>query len=138
MNEWLKETAKKSEGETARTYVVCRGHRTVGYYTLSAGSVEHAKASGSMRRNAPNPVPIIVLGRLAVDIAEARKGLGGDLLTDAMRRALKGARIIGAKALLLHALDSDRGEWYRRRGFRRLNDEELTYFLPMKTIRALP
>ena len=98
MNDWLKKHAlKASNGDTAQTYVVCRGTRRVaGYYSLAAGAVERAMASGTLRRNVPDPVPVIVLGRIAVDKGEAGKGLGRHLIADAMKRSIRAARIIGA------------------------------------------
>lgn len=135
---WLRERAlKATESDTARTFVVCRGaRRVVGYHALAAGAVAHAGAAGALRRNSPDPVPVIVLARLGVDRSEQGRGLGQDLLADAMRRALQAAKIIGARALVVHALDAGAARFYEARGFRRLSAEsEGALFVTMKELR---
>ncbi|HYD84495.1 MAG TPA: GNAT family N-acetyltransferase [Opitutus sp.] len=135
---WLKQRAKKAiESDTARTFVVCRGaKRVVGYYALAAGAVERAGVSGALSRNTPDPIPVIILARLGVDQSEKGRGLGRDLLADAMRRALQAAKIIGARALVVHALDADAARFYEAHGFARLRaEEEGTLFVAMKTLR---
>lgn len=141
INKWLKTRAKNaSETDTARTYVVCRGtKRVIGFYALAAGSVEHSKAPGNLRRNSPDPIPVIILAMFGVDLTEQRQGIGQDLLNDAIRRALQAARIIGARALLIHAFDEPAAKFYRERNFRKLNVNEETYFMSMRELRdALP
>ncbi|MGD9981129.1 MAG: GNAT family N-acetyltransferase [Hyphomonadaceae bacterium] len=139
LNAWLRDRAKKaSENDIARTYVVCRGSkRVVGYYALAAGAVAHASAPGGLSRNTPDPIPVIILARLGVDAREQGQGIGRDLLADAMRRALQAARIIGARALLIHALDADAATFYEALGMKRLKaPEEATFFITMKEMRA--
>lgn len=138
INAWLKDRAKKAiESETARTYVICRGKRVVGYYALAAGAVAHAQAPGGLSRNTPDPIPVIILARLGVDRSEQGQGLGQDLLSDAMRRSLQAARIIGARALLIHALDADAARFYEGLGMKRLKPpDEMTFFIGMKEMRA--
>ena len=81
LDDWLKRRARRNEAEGAsRTFVVCAGRRVVGYYSLAAGSILHVEATGKVRRNMPDPVPALLLGRLAVDRTWHGKGLGGDLL----------------------------------------------------------
>lgn len=138
MNGWLvKRALAANENDTARSFVTCRGaRRVVGYYALAAGAVSHAGAAGALRRNAPDPVPAIVLARLGVDRSEQGCGLGQDLLSDAMKRALQAARIIGARALIVHALTARAESFYESRGFKRLNGpDEAAFFIAMKTIR---
>jgi len=134
---WLKNRAKKAaENDTARTYVVCRGpKRVVGYYALAAGAVSKSDAPGALRRNTPEPIPVIILALLGVDQAEQGKGIGRDLLADAMRRAIQAAKIIGARALLIHALDEDAAGFYVGHGFKSFDEKAETLYLPMKTIR---
>jgi GNAT superfamily N-acetyltransferase len=134
---WLTERAKKaSESDTARTYVVCRGtRRVVGFYALAAGAVERSAAPGALRRNAPDPIPAIVLAMLGVDKSEKGRGIGQDLLSDAMRRALQAARIIGARALVIHALDAAAARYYRERDLRPFDPSEETFYMSMKEIR---
>jgi predicted N-acetyltransferase YhbS len=137
MNDWLKKRAFKASAEdTAQTYVVCRGtRRIVGYYCLSAGAVEHRLAPGAIRRNAPDPIPVIILGRIAVHTDEAGKGLARALLADAMKRSLRAAKIIGARAMLVHALTSKVATFYKKFSFRAMDSTDRTLFLPMKSIR---
>ncbi|HYD89534.1 MAG TPA: GNAT family N-acetyltransferase [Vitreimonas sp.] len=138
IDDWLKNRAKKAlESDTARTYVVCRGpKRVIGYYALAAGAVARESASGALSRNAPDPIPVIILARLGVDAGEQGQGIGRDLLADAMRRSLQAARIIGARALLIHALDADAARFYEGLGFARLKaPEETTFFVTMREMR---
>ena len=136
INAWLKTRAKKAgESDTARTYVVCRGRRVIGFYALAAGAVERAAAPGALRRNSPDPIPVIILAMFGVDRAEQGRGLGQDLLSDAIKRALQAARIIGARALLIHALDAAAAKYYRERGFAQLGAEGETFFVTMRELR---
>jgi GNAT superfamily N-acetyltransferase len=138
IDNWLKNRAKKAtENDTARTFVVCRGtKRVIGFYALAAGAVAHESTPGSLSRNTPDPIPVIILARLGVHEDEQGHGIGRDLLNDAMRRALRAARIIGARALLIHALDSDAAKFYESHNFKRLKaPEDTTFFITMKEIR---
>src|SRR5208337_2635182 len=100
LNDWLKNRALKNESRFSRTYVVCEEDRIVGYYCISAGSVERAAAAGKVRRSAPDAIPVAVIGRLAVDRAHAGKGLGADLLSDALRRIALASQSLGMAAVL--------------------------------------
>ena len=137
MTSWLGERAKNAtESGTARTYVVCRGSRKViGFYALAAGAVERGSAPGALRRNVPDPIPVIILAMFGVDKNEKRQGIGEDLLNDAMRRALQAARIIGARAMLIHALDAAAARYYRERNFRAFDEKEETFYISMREIR---
>lgn len=134
---WLKERAlEASSGGTAVTYVVCRGSkRVVAYYALTAGSIARDSAPRSLKRNTPDPIPVFILARLGVDATEQKKGLGKLLIGDAMRRAMQGARIIGARALLVHALDDSLVEYYQSLGFTMLGENKQTLYIAMATIR---
>jgi predicted N-acetyltransferase YhbS len=137
LSDWLKKSASKAmENDTARTYVVCRGTRKViGYMSLAAGSVERNAATPSLRRNTPNPIPVIILARLAVDKTEAGQGLGRALVRESMKRSVSASKIIGARALLVHALDDKVADFYKKLGFTPFSEEPNTLFIPMKTIR---
>lgn len=134
LDDWLKKRALAAmDGGTARTIVVCRGNtKVVGYFSLAAGSVEHEGAPGSLRRNSPDPIPVIVIARLAVSNEEQAKGLGAALLGEAMKRAVRASNIIGARALIVHALDDKAASFYCEHGFQKMNGE--TYFIPIKSI----
>jgi GNAT superfamily N-acetyltransferase len=107
----------------------------IGFYALAAGAVERDAAPGALRRNAPDPIPVIILAMLGVDKAEKRQGIGEDLLADAMRRALQAAKIIGARALLIHALDAVAAKYYRERNFHPFDEKEETFYISMREIR---
>lgn len=118
LDEWLRRRARSNEAEGAsRTFVLCAGLRVVGYYSLAAGSVMHAAATGKVRRNMPQPVPAVLLGRLAIDHAWQGKGLGADLLRDAVLRVTAAADSIGVRAILVHAISDSAKAFYERHGF---------------------
>jgi len=121
-------------GDT-RTYVVHRGLRVVGYYSLAPGSVAKKPASERSAKSAPDPVPIVLLARLAVDKAEQGMGLGSALLKDSLQRALAGAQIIGGRAVLVHAIDADAASFYRKYGFEPSPASEFHLMLPINDIR---
>jgi GNAT superfamily N-acetyltransferase len=119
LDDWLKRRARANEAEGAsRTFVLCEGARVVGYYSLAAGSLMQAQATGRIRRNTPEPVPAILLGRLAIDRGWQGKGLGADLLRDAVLRAASAAGTIGVRAILVHAISDGAKAFYERHGFR--------------------
>lgn len=120
LNEWLLRYALRNEhAGGSRTYVVCdvEAGRVVGYYALAAGSVDRAEAPGPLRRNMPDPIPAIVLGRLAVDRHFSGRGIGAGLLKDALLRSVQVANQIGARALLVQALDDSAAAFYQHHGF---------------------
>jgi GNAT superfamily N-acetyltransferase len=119
LDDWLKRRARANEaGGASRTFVVSVERRVVGYYSLAAGSVFHEAAPGNVRRNMPNPVPVALLGRLAVDRSRQGEGLGRALLRDAVLRVLGAAERIGVRAILVHAISADAKLFYERCGFR--------------------
>jgi predicted N-acetyltransferase YhbS len=134
LNDWLKERALQSEGRSARCFVVCEDTRVVGYYCLSAGAVERDKLSGKLRRNMPDVVPVIVMGRLAIDSAMQGRRLGRALQKDALLRVLAASKEVGARALLVHAIDDEVVPFYRAYGFQSLANDTRTMFLPLETI----
>lgn len=118
LDSWLRRRALANEREHAsRTFVVCSGRIVVGYYCLAAGSVAHADAPGTIRRNMPQPIPVIVLGRLAVDRRWSGKGIGAGLLKDAVLRSTQVTREIAARALLVHAISAPARNFYLKFGF---------------------
>lgn len=117
LDSWLKERALRNEGLASRTYVVCGDGFMAAYYALAAGSVERSAVPGKIRRNMPEPVPVMVLGRLAVDRRCQGRGIGRALIRDAMFRALKAGEIAGIRAMLVKAIDVDASAFYRHCGF---------------------
>jgi GNAT superfamily N-acetyltransferase len=118
LNDWLRRRALNNEARGAsRTYVVCVGRNVVGYYTLSTGAIAHTHAPGRIKRNMPDPIPVIVLGRLAVHKAFHGKGVGSGLLRDAVLRTLEAAEIAGVRAILVHAISEGAKRFYEKNGF---------------------
>jgi len=118
LDDWLRRRAVQNEASGAsRTYVVCVGRKLVGYYTLAAGAVAHAEAPGRLRRNMPDPVPVMVLGRLAVDRTIHGQGVGTGLLRDAVLRTVQAAEIVGIRAILVHAISEAARRFYEKYGF---------------------
>lgn len=118
LDNWLRRRALQNEASGAsRTYVVSAGGRVVGYYALATGAIAPREATGKVRRNMPEPIPVMVLGRLAVDREYQGKGLGSGLLKDAMLRTSNAASIAGIRAVLLHAISDDAKRFYEKAGF---------------------
>ena len=118
LNVWLRRHALSNEiSGASRTYVVCAGRRVVGYYALSVGAVDHTHAPGRIRRNMPDPVPVMILARLAVEEKVQGRGVGTGLLRDAVLRTLQAADIAGIRAILVHAISEDARRFYEKHGF---------------------
>src|SRR3954470_23680961 len=138
LDEWLKRRARRNEADGAsRTFVLCAGQCVVGYYSLAAGSVLHTAATGKVRRNMPDPVPALLLARLAVDRAWHGKGLGADLLSDATLRALGAAESIGVRAILVHAISDRAKTFYEKHGFRSSPVEPMTLMVTIDEARRM-
>jgi GNAT superfamily N-acetyltransferase len=116
--------------------VVCDGVEVIGYYALAAGAVSHHSASGSIRRNMPDPVPVMVLGRLAVHTGWAGQGVGRGLLRDALLRTLRVARDAGIRAMLCHAVSPRAKQFYLKHGFTASPIDELTVMLNVAKLPA--
>ena len=118
LDRWLKIRALRNEESGAsRTYVVCAGGCVAGYYALAAGAVAHAEATSRVKRNMPGPVPVILIGRLAIDSRLQGRGIGADLLLDAVLRTLQAAEIAGIRAILVSALSENAKGFYEKHGF---------------------
>lgn len=118
LNDWLRLQGLKNEASGAsRTYVICAGRRVVGYYALATGAIARAAATGKVRRQMPDPLPVMIIGRLAVDVRHQGHGLGYGLLRDALLRTLQVAEQTGIRAVLLHAMTAEAKRFYQRAGF---------------------
>jgi len=136
LDDWLKQRAIRNEHSGAsRTYVICDDGRVIGYYCLSSGAVEAGHTPGKVRRNMPDPIPIMLMGRLAIDKTRQGENLGSALLRDAILRTLKAADIVGMRALLVHALDDRAASFYLQRGFLVSPIDPLILMLPLDTAR---
>jgi hypothetical protein len=137
LNDWLQHRALKNESRFSRTYVVCDAERVVAYFCISAGAVERTAAPGKLRRNAPDAIPVSVIGRLAVCLDHAGKGLGADMLADALRRIAVASQSIGIGAVLVHAKDEAAKRFYLNCAeFIEYPADSRTLFLPIETVIA--
>jgi predicted GNAT family N-acyltransferase len=133
------QAAQYEKKGVGRTYVAVRPGdvRVIGYYTLAAAAVPFEQFPEAVARKLPkHPVPVVLLGRLAVSQAEKGQGLGAGLLIDAFKRAARTAEHVGTFALFVEALDPEAKGFYSRYGFIPLKDQELRLFLPMGSVRA--
>jgi GNAT superfamily N-acetyltransferase len=137
LNLWLKKYALQNQAnDSARTYVVHRTNAVVGYYSISAGSIARENATPrSAQGLAGHPVPIALLGRLAVHREEQGRGLGAALLKDALLRVEHAADILGLRAVLVHAIDRAARAFYEKFDFESCPDDELHLMLLMKDLR---
>ena len=132
LDDWLKQRALHNEQEGgSRTFVVCEDRLVLGYYSLAASSVLAGIATGRVCRNMPSPIPVVLLGRLAVDQSWKGRGLGGDLLRDAVLRALAAGGAIGVRAILVHAISDQAKTFYERFGFRASPIEPMTLMMTL-------
>lgn len=135
LNDWLRHRALRNESRFSRTYVICEVNRVIAYFCISAGAVERGAAPGKVRRSAPDTIPVSVIGRLAVSREYAGKGLGADLLSDALRRIAVASQSIGIGAVLVHAKDDAAKRFYRRCAeFIEYPEDSRTLFLPIETV----
>ncbi len=140
LDEWLKKRAlRSSAGGGSRCFVVCSDKTVIGYYSLSAGAIAHESAPKNMRRNMPDPLPALLLGRLAVDGKYHNQGLGSALLRDAMLRSVNIARDAGVFAILIHALHDRAKQFYLSRGFVQspLPDRPMLLMTTMATVQTI-
>ena len=118
LDQWLKRRAWKNQLQGAsRTYVVCDERRVLAYYALASGAVTSTGATGKFRRNMPDPIPVVVLGRLAVATVMQGRGVGRALIRDAALRVLQASDAIGVRGLTVQALSGDARQFYEKVGF---------------------
>lgn len=138
LDEWLKKRAIKNQvSGGSRCFVLCNGKKVIGYYSLSAGAISHETAPKTMRRNMPDPLPVLLLGRLAIDKNYHNKGLGSALLRDAMIRAVSVASDAGVFAILVHALSEQAKRFYTSRGFVESLLQPMTLIMTLKTVQSI-
>ena len=141
LSDFLRRRALKNDGRASRTYVLTatageQAGSVVAFYTLAAGAVPLAELPKKLSRNMPNPVPVMVLGRMAVDQHHKGKGLGRGMLQEAMSRVLIASQEVGARALVVHAIDDEAVTFYTQYGFQIFPTGSRTLFLPIETIAA--
>ncbi|WP_298290530.1 GNAT family N-acetyltransferase [Thiomonas sp.] len=138
LDEWLKRRALANQlSGASRTFVVTdRDGRVYGYYAMAAGAVSHREATNRVRRNMPDPIPVMVLARLAVDRRAQGIKLGAALLQDAVKRAVAVSQNAGVRALLVHALDEQAKQFYLHYGFQESPLHPMTLMLRLNTSKA--
>lgn len=138
LDDWLRRRARKNQASGAsRCFVLVEDEAVIGYYCLSAGAIGHASAPKAMRRNMPDPLPVLLLGRMAVDRRFQQQGLGRALLRDAMLRALHIADQTGVFAVLVHALSEEAKRFYLAQGFVASPLQPMTLVMTLATIRLV-
>lgn len=138
LDEWLKKRALKNQASGgSRCFILCNEKKVIGYYSLSAGAINQQSAPKAMRRNMPDPLPVLLLGRLAIDKNYHNKGLGSALLRDAMIRAVSVASDAGVFAILVHALSEQAKRFYMSRGFVESLLQPMTLIMTLKTAQSI-
>jgi GNAT superfamily N-acetyltransferase len=137
LDEWLRRRARPNQMSGAsRTYVVCDGGRVIGYYALASGAILPEQVPGRFRRNMPNPIPVAVLARLAVDRGHQGRGLGRALFRDAALRVLQAANAIGIRGIIVHAISQEAQEFYLALGFDSSQHDPMTLVVTLNDLRA--
>lgn len=135
LDAWLREHALENEGKASRTYVVTHGGDTVvAYYSLATGRLGLTEMPRKLRHNHPSFIPVILLGRLAVDSDHSGQGLGSYLLREAMIRTLEVSALVGVRAMLVHAINDEAVSFYSRYGFVASPSGPYSLILPLEVI----
>ncbi|MHA6645191.1 GNAT family N-acetyltransferase [Mesorhizobium sp. A623] len=137
LDQWLKHRALKNQTTGAsRTFVACDDRRVLAYYALSSSAVTVDAAVGRFRRNMPDPIPVVVLGRLAVDHSLQGKGVGRALVRDATLRVIQAADTIGIRGMIVHALSAEAKAFYERIGFEPSPLDPMTLMVTLADLKA--
>jgi GNAT superfamily N-acetyltransferase len=135
LDEWLKRRALANQASgAARTFAVCEADRVVAYFALASAAVNVAAAPGRFRRNMPDPIPVVVLARLAVDRRYQGQGLGRAMVRDAARRVVHAADTIGIRGIIVHAISDDAKAFYLELGFEASPIEPMTLMVTLSDI----
>jgi GNAT superfamily N-acetyltransferase len=139
LNDWLQRHARQAQGSgSARTFAVCERRRVVAYFSLAVGQIDTLEAPERVRRGMGRyPIPVVILARLAVDVAYQGQGLGVGMLQDAIRRTLRIAEHAGIRALLTHPIDAAAEAFYCRFGFEPTPVREQQLILLLKDAKRL-
>lgn len=138
LNEWLIKRALKNQTySSSRTFVITENEKVIGYYALASGSVQREIAPKSLARSMPDPLPVIILGRLAIHNDYKGQGLGCSLLKDAILRSIFTSKNIGTCAILVHAISEDAKRFYEKNSFQVSPLESMTLFMSMRQLKKL-
>lgn len=136
LDDWLRKRARANQASGAsRTFVLCEGERVVAYYALASGAVKVAEAPSRFRRNMPDPIPVVVLGRLAIDRSLQGQGIGRALVRDALLRVAQAGEAIGIHGVLVHALSEPARAFYLAVGFEPSPLDPMTLMATMNDLR---
>jgi predicted N-acetyltransferase YhbS len=137
LDEWLKKRARANQsGGASRVFVSCEGNRAAGYYALSSASIATKIVPGRFRRNMPDPIPVVLLGRLAVDKRWQGQGIGRSLFRDAAMRVSQAADLIGVRGIIVHAISDDARKFYLALGFTECAGVPMTLVVTLQDIRT--
>jgi GNAT superfamily N-acetyltransferase len=137
LDNWLKQRARANQlSGASRTYVLCEQRRVIAYYALASGEIAVASALGRFRRNMPNPIPVAVLARLAVDQGWQGQGIGRGLFRDAASRVAEAADSIGIRGIIVHAISEDAKKFYLALGFEASPSDPMLLMVTLADIRA--
>jgi predicted N-acetyltransferase YhbS len=137
LGHWLKQRVLKTQATGASsTFLVCDGKRVVAYYALASSAVAVEAATGSLRRNMPDPIPVVILGRLAIDRSLQGSGMGRALVRDACLRVVAAADAIGIRGMMVHALSESARAFYERVGFDPSPLDPMTLMATLSDLRA--
>ncbi len=137
LDAWLKRRALANQSSGAsRTFVVCDRGGVIAYYALASSAITAHGTPGRFRRNMPDPIPVVVLGRLAIAKSHQGKGLGRSLFQDAARRVIGAADAIGIRGMIVHALSEDARAFYLRLGLVPSPFEPMTLMGTLADLRA--
>lgn len=137
MDDWIKRRAKANQASGAsRTFVVCDGDRVVAYYALASGSIAVAEVSGRFKRNMPDPIPVVLLARLAVDKAYQGQGIGPALFRDSALRVVNAADAIGIRGMVVHAISERAKDFYQKLGFDPSPGDAMTLMVTLQDLKA--
>ena len=138
MDDWLKRRARPNQVSGAsRTFVVADNHKVVGYYALASGAIAVEAGVGRFRRNMPDPIPVAVLGRLAVDRSQQGRGLGRALFRDCAMRVANAADTIGIRGIIVHAISEQAKAFYLALGFDASPKEPMMLMVTLGDVRRL-
>jgi GNAT superfamily N-acetyltransferase len=138
LDDWLKRRARANQiSGASRTFVVAEDNKVLGYYALASGGIAVTSSVGRFRRNMPDPIPVVVLGRLAIDRAQHGRGLGRSLFRDCALRVAQAADTIGIRGIVVHAISEEAKKFYVALGFDPSPMEPMTLMVTLADVRHL-
>jgi GNAT superfamily N-acetyltransferase len=137
LDDWLKRRARGNQASGAtRTFVVVEGRRVIAYYAVASGAVSLG-ALGRFRRNMPDPIPVALLARLAIDRAWQGHGLGRALFRDCAARITQAADTIGIRGIVVHAISEEAKAFYLALGFEPSPLDPMTLMVTLSDVQAI-